>query len=247
MSLDIGRAFGHGIDGVATRVGGILVGAWFVVQLVSTTAMRTMLGPMAAPQSGLQTLPDVALPVDPAVGGLLFVVAWLVSLALYVVFARVAVSGRTDTIPGELYSRRLGGATAHLLVAFVLGGFLVGIGMVLLVVPGLFLAVSFAFTLFYVAVEDDGAIEAMKHSWSLASGNRLRVFLLLLLVGVVTGLPSTVVTVLVGSSVVGWLVSSLVGSVTYVYSVYVMADAFTQLRDGGRADGVDADPAATPA
>lgn len=246
MSLDIGQAFGRGIDRVATRVGGILVAVWFGLQLVSSASMLTLLQPMLPAQPSFQTMPGVVLPVPPAVAGLLFVLAWLVSLALYVVYARVAVAGPTDTIPDEFYSHRMGGAMAHLFVAFILVGFLVGIGMVLLIVPGLFLAVSFAFVLFYVAVEDDGAIAAMKHSWGLASGNRLRVFLLLLLVGVVTGLPSTFVNFFLGTSVAGWLVSGAVNSVVYVYALFVLADAYTQLRDGESGD-TDAEPAAAPA
>jgi hypothetical protein len=61
-------------------------------------------------------------------------------------------------------------------LVFVVG---VSIGLVLLVVPGVVLAVVWAFSLWFVALQRASATEALADSWELLKGNRTSVLLVL--------------------------------------------------------------------
>lgn len=70
----------------------------------------------------------------------------------------------------------------------IVAGVLMGIGFVLVVVPGIFLAVSFAVMWEALMIEGIGPIESIKRSWRLVSGERWRLFgagLLMLIIGIV--------------------------------------------------------------
>lgn len=141
----------------------------------------------------------------------------------------------------------MGWATVNLLVGGIVVGLLVLVGLVLLVVPGLYLIASFALFHFYVAVEDDGFVAAMKKSWNLASGHRLRVFVVLLLLSVVSSVVSNATQLLFGSSGLGLVVTSLLSGVVSVYAVAVLADVFVQLRRGSAEESADEEPSADDA
>lgn len=122
----------------------------------------------------------------------------------------------------------------------------VAIGLVLLVVPGIFLAVSFAFAQVYVAVENQGPFEAISSSWSLASGNRLSIFLLgLVLVGIglVVGLVGTALGFV--SPPFGTLLSLLVTPFVSVFTSAVLVEAYLQLTRASNGDGDETASATT--
>ncbi|MBI5469777.1 hypothetical protein HY968_00435 [Candidatus Kaiserbacteria bacterium] len=58
---------------------------------------------------------------------------------------------------------------------------IVGVGFVLLIIPGVMLAVALYFTSYFVIDKGMGPIDALKASWQLTKGNRWNVFLLMLL------------------------------------------------------------------
>jgi hypothetical protein len=59
------------------------------------------------------------------------------------------------------------------------------VGFALLFLPGLFLSACLLFVAFAVGAEDRGVIGALKRSWQLSKGNRLRL-------GVIVAVPSRV-------------------------------------------------------
>jgi hypothetical protein len=67
-------------------------------------------------------------------------------------------------------------------VAYLVLTFLVGIGLILLIVPGVFLGVRWAMTLPAVVFERKGPFSAMGRAWELTGDNFWRVFATLLLV-----------------------------------------------------------------
>ena len=83
---------------------------------------------------------------------------------------------------------------------------LIGIGFVLLIIPGIFLAVSLAVIWQALIIEGVGPMESIKRSWRLVSGERWRVFgaglLVLVLAVIVIGIVSTVIALIL-SSVLG--------------------------------------------
>jgi hypothetical protein len=106
----------------------------------------------------------------------------------------LATAAVTKAVAGEYLGRSLSwqeaiaGARAHLgalLGASILIAIGVGIGFILLIIPGLVLLVSWALAVPAIVVEDLGATEGIGRSWSLVGGRRwpiLGVFVVLYIV-----------------------------------------------------------------
>lgn len=248
MSFQIGTAIGDGIDRARTRTGGILVGVMVVYQFVFMGSLYTVMAESLPAEASGQI--GFTFPIPSSVAGVLVALGYLFSIAFLVVVTRALTRPRSQlsAFPEELYRHRIGWATLSAIGASILVFVAVTIGFVLLVIPGIFLMVSFAFYLFGIGVEDASAVESLRRSWDLASGERLKVFALLLVVGigagVVVGLGSAVGAMI--SQLVADLVTIVLSSVVGIASYGIMADAFEQLRetDGGETGDVGTvDPA----
>lgn len=178
-----------------------------------------------------------------ALGALLAVVAE----AIRIVAVRTFLHPDTESIPRELVTRRLGMAVLNGVVGGIVVGILIGVGLVLLVLPGIFLAITFLFLRQEIAVADKNFIEAMSGSWNLTAGNRLELFALVVFLVVISAVVSFVVGFL-GSSVAVDAVSIVAGTFVLVYSVAVISRAYDQLRAergdvagtaSGSSDGTD--------
>lgn len=201
--------------------------AYTVVSNSLTVAIR---GPTAVPPA----VRALALPLPTAVAAVLVFALLVAGAGIGVVAARVLVrdSANLGALPAEVYRRRIGTATLSALVVNILTAIAVVAGLVLLVLPGIFLAVSLVFGVVVVAVEDAGVVEALRRSWRLAAGNRLRIFLAMLFVVVVAlfaGLLSVPLTIV--APVVGRLGVQVISAVVGVYSLGVIADVYLQVRD----------------
>ncbi len=123
---------------------------------------------------------------------------WLVSV-IGLIVASVAVS----LVAAEAYADVPSGwrratwigvrSTVTMFVAAFVFGVLVGIGFLILIIPGIFLWVSFAVIWEALIIEGLGPIESMKRSWRLVAGERWRVlgagllttFLAMIVLGIV--------------------------------------------------------------
>lgn len=268
MSLRVGPTLSGGIDRVVSRNGLVLLAAnlllgtvWMAVvsSLVATTAARYGVEPAALP------FPTLPLPLAAGVVGggvLLAAFVWL-----NVVTVRTFVDGRGSSIPGEFLTRRIGYVFVNLVgfgvlfglavsgpaVAAIAGGILVGsplvgflAGLLLLVVPGLVAYVALLFGQFYVVVDDENALAALADSWSLTRGNWIRLFAVLLVVGVAAAAVSLLVS-FGGSALLGrqsvalQFANSAVSYVVSLVSLGVLAEAFCRLRrERGEPVGHDA-------
>ena len=195
----------------------------------------------------------LVLPVPVAVAGGLLAVGFLLGTALYLVATRALTRRRSElgSLPSELFTRRIGRATLSALGANLVVSVVVMIGFVLFVVPGIFAALSFLFVVFAIGVEDERAIDAMRRSWELASGDRWLLLGLLIIVAVVTSVGSAIGGALAVVSPLASQVASLaLSSVFAVVSYGILADAYLQLSEekpGGPDGGeptLDADPTA---
>lgn len=85
------------------------------------------------------------------------------------------------------------------LVANLLMGLGIGLGLILLIVPGIFLALAWSLTVPIAVDRNIGPIEAMKESWQLTNGHKGNIFLfgLLMVALVFVGLLACCVGVLV--------------------------------------------------
>lgn len=238
MTLRIGSSLSGGIGRVLTRNGLVLVVAALAVGIPWTVAFNSLfvqwLGGMGLDiEPVAAAMPTVALPM--AVLAVLGVLLLLVFAWLNVVAIRVFVSGRANGIPREFLTRRIGWVLVNSFVAGILVGLAVFVGTIALIIPGVIAYVALVFAPFFVAVEDENAITALRESWRLTRGSWIRLFVLLfvLVTGLMLlsgGLNFAVALAAGAGSPVGQLVTSTVSYLVSFLTLGVLAEAFTQLR-----------------
>jgi membrane-anchored glycerophosphoryl diester phosphodiesterase (GDPDase) len=94
---------------------------------------------------------------------------------------------------------------------------------------------------YYIAVEDENFIAALRDSWQLTRGHWIRLFLLLLLVtvgvsvvaGTLSAISGFVVTTYAGRAL-GTLVYGMISLPSSLLTIGILAEAFTQLRESQR-------------
>lgn len=251
MSLDIGSALSEGLDRSLERNSLLLFVLVTAIGLISTalsqTQLREQFQQLQATQpellSEIQQLPflggqfappfPLALPISGAVAQLLSLLMAFPNEIVLLVAARTFVSDET----GGLFepTRNLPLATLNAVLGGIVVAVLVGIGTLLLVVPGLFLMVSFLFFREEVAVEDKNLIDAITDSYSLVKGDRFAVFGLILVLFLIGLLAGAVTLVIPG--VAGTIASSVVGAAVTVFAAAVVARAYVQLVESNRGRG----------
>ncbi|AZH25371.1 hypothetical protein [Haloplanus aerogenes] len=257
MSLDIPAVLEDGFSRLLTRVAGLLLVAYLVVGVISTVTAQTL--SLAVFDAFRSSLPSDAAttPTTPGMGGnaLALDVGLPVAIALFlaqivlaqivgIVGIRTFVSEARRSFPTGV-ARNLPWVVLNALVAGFIVNVLIGIGTILLVIPGIYLAVALYFVQFEVIVEERNAIDALRTGWELTKGERLGVFLLLLVIfaiGIATAVPSIVLGFVGAPTVVVVLVSVVVGAVAGVIGVAIGARAYVQLKpDGWSSPGGGAD------
>ncbi|HSJ17955.1 MAG TPA: hypothetical protein VK920_07670, partial [Solirubrobacterales bacterium] len=117
--------------------------------------------------------------------GLLAAIVRLVGYALFTGFVVRLVQdvrdGRRDQTVGDLFSSATG-AIVPLIVFGILFGIAVGIGFVLLIIPGLILLTFWCVGAPAIVVEREGPIGAFGRSWNLVRGDAWSVFAALLVI-----------------------------------------------------------------
>lgn len=176
--------------------------------------------------------------------GLLILVVGVVAQAIYTGFVVKLVDdvrdGRRDNSVGELVS-----ATRPAIVPLIVNGFLkgiaVGIGLLLLVVPGLILLTVWAVTSPAIVAGRETATSAFGRSWELVRGQAWPVFGVIVVAFLIT-FGATLVAVAIGSvgGVVGVaILAALAAVLTAPVPALVSTILFFDL------DGGSAQPAAT--
>ncbi|MFO7834598.1 MAG: hypothetical protein R6V31_11260 [Halohasta sp.] len=249
MGLQIGQALGRGTRRTLSASGVVLVVSMLLYQFAMVGAVNTLvansLPPEVASEASAAGGIGVTFPVSTPVAAAITAIAVLFGAAVFFVATRLLARELSSlgSVPLSLVSRRFGWAFLSTLAVSLVLSIVIPIGLVMLLVPGIFLAVSFQFAIFAVGVEDCGPIAALKRSWELATGNRWRLFGLLLLVfviGAVAGGVGTVVSLV--DPTAAQYVSILINSVLIVVTYGILADAFVQLGGGSTASA-----AGTPA
>lgn len=244
MSLDIPAVLEDGFSRLPTRVAAILFVAYLAIGLVSTVTAQTLsLAVVGALQT---TIPaDATAPTTPGMGdttlaldvGLpvavaLFLIQIVLAQVIGVVGIRTFVSDARSSFPSGLASN-LAWVVLNALAAGFVVNVLIGIGTILLVIPGIYLAVALYFVQFEVIVEEQNAIDALRTGWELTKGERLGVFLLLLVVfaiGLASAVPGIVLGFVGAPTLLTVLVSVVVGAVAGLIGVVIGARAYVQLK-----------------
>ena len=232
MKLNITEAIKDGFNDTFSRNGLRFAGAVYILALISTVINHTILSEII-----LISSTELYEPMALAMGGpILFWVFLAIanSLAgtwLCIGIIRSFVNSETsqvnlqhfkEDIPLTLLNMALGGLVYILMII---------IGSFLLLVPGIFLAVSFIFWIIYVSEEGQNFIEALESSWATASGNRVRLFALsltLLIIGL-SGIIFEMSLSALGLSLLGIVISKGINSLAGVIMLASVINAHQQL------------------
>ncbi len=166
-------------------------------------------------------------------GVILGILAGIIRLVGYAIYTGFVVrlvedvrDGRRDRTVGDLFSSA-SPAILGLIVFGILFGIAVGIGFVLLIVPGLILATFWAVGAPAIVVERTGALEAFGRSWRLVRGDAwpvfgtlVVVFVIVVLVGFVLGAIATPIGN--GATVVAAIVSTVITAPVFALTASVM-------------------------
>jgi hypothetical protein len=186
-------------------------------------------------------------------GVILGVLAGIIQLVGYALFIGFVVrlvqdvrDGRRDHTVGDLFSAAAP-AILSLIIFAILFGIGVGIGFVLLIIPGLILLTFWSVGAPAIVVEDAGPLEAFGRSWRLVRGDAWSVFatlvvvwLIVIAIGIVLGAIGTAISD--GATVVASIISSAITAPILALAVSVI---FGDL-GGGRAVEAPAAPAEPP-
>ena len=207
MSLSIGQALGRGTRRSLSVSGLVLFVAMVVYQVVLVGTVNTVVVNSLPPNISPEEIGAVGFtfPISTGVAGVVGVASLLFGTGVFFIATRLLSRelSALGSIPPSLLGHRFGRAFLSTLAVSLVLAVVIPIGLALLFVPGLFLAVSFQFAVFAVGVEDCGPLAGLRRSWELASGNRWRLFGLLLVVTGVTVVASRDATVGNGVNSVG--------------------------------------------
>jgi hypothetical protein len=179
-------------------------------------------------------------------GFLLSLVATAVGLAATALYTGFVVKlvedvrdGRRDFTAGEL----MNSASKHivpLIINGILRGFAIAIGLILLIVPGLYLLTIWAVTSPAIVAEDRDSIDAFGRSNELTAGERMSVFLTILVAFLIT-VAIAIVLGLIGAGIAGFagaaIASIIAGTLTAPISGLVATVLFFDLGGGSAAAG----------
>jgi hypothetical protein len=130
---------------------------------------------------------------------------------------------------------RLGGLIGlALLIALV-----VGVGYVLLIIPGIIFSVFLAMAVPAFIVERRGVTDSMSRSWNLVSGSWWHVLGVVFVAGLLAGIVNGIITAIGGSTFIGyWIASAIAQIITAPFVALVAVVLYVDLRT--RREGLDA-------
>jgi len=249
MSVDISAVLEGGYERTIAPTGLQFAVIFYVISLLSAlfsvgvepVPADSIPGDMAPAGGGGPAGPSLGL--SPGIAGVLSLLLAIVSVVVTIAAIRTFVAGETETIPREFPRRNIAWAGVNFVVGGIVFAIVVGVGFVLLVIPGLFLLVSLFFWTIFVAVEDENFVEGFQSSWQLTGGHRLVLFAL----GVIVVVVAIVVSVVFGipalflPDVLGFLLSEVGSALLTVFFLATAAEAYTQLvaTDGAESGTTD--------
>jgi hypothetical protein len=142
--------------------------------------------------------------------------AALVGLLLY----QVLTGAITRTIATEVAGQDLGVEQSYrfgfarlgpILVVSILVGLATLLGLIVFIIPGIYIAVRLAVSIQALIVEDRRGTEAMRRSWDLVGGHWWHAAFTLLVAGLITGVVNAVITAPFGAG--AWLLQGIAAAV----------------------------------
>jgi len=261
MSLQIDDALSEGFQRTVARSGLLLVAVGIAFSFANAVVSQSLTnqlfdlmeqsfdqsfqqGPGPNPFTQTERGPTpFALPIPLPVLGLLSLLSIFVAEAIHIVGIRVFASDHTESIPGALAKRRIGLATINGVVGGIVAGVFTLFGLILLIVPGIYVAISLVFVRQEIAVADKNFVDALGDSWSLTAGDRwelLGLGIIVIVINLVASSPTGLLFFLDQS--VGTALSIVISGFTTVFAIAVLTRAYEQLRREREAElGIDGD------
>ncbi|MFC6974451.1 hypothetical protein ACFQL1_06870 [Halomicroarcula sp. GCM10025709] len=257
MSLQIGSAFRDGFERTVSPNGLLLMGIFLVFSAVNTVLSQSA---SLAVQQYLQEFPVQSAQLGPASFGtgeaalavslplsvvsILTLITVFIAEALRIVGIRMFAPDETLSPAADSIRDGLPFAVLNGVAGGIIATVLTYIGLVLLVVPGVFIALSFFFARQEIALQNKNFVDALRDSWAMTRGERLGLFVLGALLFVVSLIANSPATVLFFLSPLAALVVGMVTSaVTTVFGIAVVTRAYQQIK----ADGQELDSGPTSA
>lgn len=259
MSLSVSAALRDGLGRTFERNGLQLIVLFVGLRLVTTVADDSLraanreladqvgvfsgAGPGGVLSGVLEAPTPYALDIGVGPAAALVAAVALLAEAVRIVAVRTLVSDAVATIPADYWRRNIGVATLNGFVGGIVVLTLTAIGLVVLVVPGVFLALSFFFVRQEIAVRDVNFVEAMSGSWELTSGSRVDLLVLgavVVLLGLVATIPAAILGAFAPAA--GATAAAVLRGIVEVFGVAAAARAYVQLTEAAAADPEEPDP-----
>lgn len=252
MSLDVGQALRDGIDDLTSERGALFVAVFVIFGLANTVVSqslslainRSVASALDVPASAMQqqgafggASSALGLEIPLAVAGVLTLVLGVVGITLRIVAIRsfafegpspLPSSATEDLVPTVLTAI---GASILMYIALFFG-------FLLLIIPGIVLAVLFFFVMQEVALNDSGVVESLKNSVDLV-GDNLGGVVVLIVITVVLGIVITIPLTLASLGLPGAAssaVTTLLGQIASVFGIAVVTSAYQQAMADQQAD-----------
>jgi hypothetical protein len=122
---------------------------------------------------------------------------------------------------------RLGGLIGlALLVALI-----VGVGFILLIIPGIIFLVFLSMSVPAFIIERRGVTDSISRSWNLVSGSWWHVFGVIIVAAIIAGIVNGILTAIGGSTFIGaWLLSAIAQIITAPFVALVSVVLYVDLR-----------------
>jgi hypothetical protein len=204
-SIEVGKAFEAGSEIIKKNIGGFI--GFFILQMVIGLAIGEIFG--GGIGDALKGIPKETTPLS-VLGS---VISNLISCLMYPGFFYVAhkISNREETSFGDFFYG-FTHQTGQFLLLQIVSGILIVVGIVLLVIPGIYLAVAYSFAMCIMITYQQGFWESMEISRKVITKVWGQMFLLLLAI--------------LGINLLGGLLCGLGLIYTFPYSMCILYAAF---------------------
>ncbi|MFB6208259.1 MAG: hypothetical protein ABEJ69_02835 [Candidatus Nanohaloarchaea archaeon] len=226
--LDIFDALENGFDRAYGNDGLVLTGIFFVL-----TTLNTIIGSSLTRSTPFNFYRDIGFGL-PLPNQLLVPASLAVTVLVAVTtIAAMRIFVESRNIGVEVFKDRMLYAFLNIFIGSILYGLIVFTGLLFFVLPGIFLMVALFYWQYRVAVENENFIEALRGSWQLASGERLRLFgllfatvLVMMAISFAFSLP-----MIIGLSFSGLLIAQAGNAFGVVVAISVLAEGYNQLKE----------------
>jgi hypothetical protein len=125
----------------------------------------------------------------------------------------------------HIFTRKL----VSILAASLIGGILVGLGVLLLIVPGIIIYLMIMFNICYIVDLHMGALESLTASREITKGRKKQLFTLMFLFKIIFHFPVLLLIMSIGSFVVSAFVSAFAGTIICLMQQRLIAHMYMDL------------------